>query len=75
MQSLSLPKRLGAPTFGKAANLAEKIKSIYDGRPDKVIFVKGNPESKYNDIIHAMDVARGLGLLPADATAPPPARV
>ena len=41
------------------ANLAEKIKSIYDGRPDKVIFVKGNPESKYNDIIHAMDVARG----------------
>jgi biopolymer transport protein ExbD len=45
------------------ANLAEKIKSIYDGRPDKVIFVKGNPESKYNDIIHAMDVARGSGVL------------
>ena len=45
------------------ANLGEKIKSIYDGRPDKVIFVKGNPESKYNDIIHAMDVARGSGVL------------
>src|SRR4051812_8519053 len=25
-------------------NLAEKIKNIYDGRPDKIIFVKGNPE-------------------------------
>jgi biopolymer transport protein ExbD len=46
-----------------SANLADKIKGIYDGRPDKIIFVKGNPESKYNDIIHAMDVARGSGVL------------
>ena len=45
------------------ANLGEKIKSIYDGRPDKVIFVKGNPQSKYGDIIEAMDVARGSGVL------------
>jgi biopolymer transport protein ExbD len=45
------------------ANLATKIKSIYDGRPDKIIFVKGNPQSKYVDIIHAMDVARGSGVL------------
>ena len=44
-------------------NLADKIKGIYDGRPDKIIFVKGNPESKYSDIIHAMDVARGSGVL------------
>ena len=44
-------------------NLAEKIRSIYDGRPDKVIFVKGNPESKYGDIIEAMDIARGSGVL------------
>ena len=45
------------------ANLGTKIKSIYDGRPDKIIFVKGNPQSKYGDIIHAMDVARGSGVL------------
>jgi biopolymer transport protein TolR len=45
------------------ANLAEKIRSIYDGRPDKIIFVKGNPESKYGDIIEAMDIARGSGVL------------
>jgi biopolymer transport protein TolR len=45
------------------ANLGEKIKAIYDGRPDKVIFVKGNPQSKYGDIIEAMDVARGSGVL------------
>ena len=46
-----------------SAALGEKIKAIYDGRPDKIIFVKGNPQSKYSDIIHAMDVARGSGVL------------
>ena len=46
-----------------SAALGEKIKAIYDGRPDKIIFVKGNPQSKYGDIIHAMDVARGSGVL------------
>jgi biopolymer transport protein TolR len=46
-----------------SVNLATKIKSIYDGRPDKIIFVKGNPQSKYGDIIHAMDVARGSGVV------------
>jgi biopolymer transport protein TolR len=46
-----------------SAHLGEKIKNIYDGRPDKIIFVKGNPQSKYGDIIHAMDVARGSGVL------------
>src|ERR1700754_761102 len=42
-----------------SAVLGPELKSIYDGRPDKVLFVKGNPQSKYGDIIHAMDVARG----------------
>jgi biopolymer transport protein TolR len=45
------------------ANLSTKLHSIYDERPDKVLFVKGNPESKYGDIIKAMDVARGSGIL------------
>jgi biopolymer transport protein ExbD len=43
--------------------LSERIRSIYDGRPDKIIFVKGNPQSKYGDIIEAMDVARGAGVV------------
>jgi biopolymer transport protein TolR len=43
--------------------LGAKLKSIYDGRPDKVLFVKGNPQSPYGDIINAMDVARGSGIL------------
>ena len=44
-------------------NLGDKIKGIYDGRPDKIIFVKGNPQSKYGDIIEAMDIARGNGVV------------
>jgi biopolymer transport protein TolR len=42
--------------------LGAKIKEIYDPRPEKIIFVKGCPEAKYQDIITAMDVARGNGV-------------
>jgi biopolymer transport protein TolR len=43
-------------------NLATRIKSIYDGRPEKIIFIKGNPGVKYGDIIEAMDISRGAGV-------------
>ncbi|MBX3173104.1 MAG: biopolymer transporter ExbD [Gemmatimonadaceae bacterium] len=42
--------------------LAERLTEIYDPRPDKIIFVKGDPAVKYQDIIFAMDVARGAGV-------------
>ena len=44
------------------ADLPKKLKEIYDPRPDKVIFVKGDPTVKYSDVIAAMDVARGAGV-------------
>jgi biopolymer transport protein ExbD len=44
------------------ADLARKLKEIYDPRPDKIIFVKGDPTVKYSDVINAMDVARGAGV-------------
>jgi biopolymer transport protein TolR len=44
------------------AELAKKLKDIYDPRPDKIIFVKGDPTVKYSDVINAMDVARGAGV-------------
>ena len=44
------------------ANLAARLKEIYDGRPEKIIFVKGDPKVKYSDVIFAMDVARGAGV-------------
>ena len=44
------------------AELPAELKRIYDGRPDKIIFVKGDPAVKYQDVIWAMDVARGAGV-------------
>ncbi|MDO8501014.1 MAG: biopolymer transporter ExbD [Gemmatimonadaceae bacterium] len=44
------------------ANLGTRLKEIYDGRPEKIIFVKGDPRVKYSDVIYAMDVARGAGV-------------
>ncbi|MFL5573071.1 MAG: ExbD/TolR family protein [Gemmatimonadaceae bacterium] len=43
-------------------DLARRLKEIYDPRPDKIIFVKGDPTVKYSDVIAAMDVARGAGV-------------
>jgi biopolymer transport protein ExbD len=50
------------------AELGTKIKEIYDQRPDKIIFVKGDPAVKYQDVIEAMDVARGSGVKVIAAT-------
>jgi len=44
------------------ADLAKKLKEVYDPRPDKIIFIKGDPAVKYSDVIAAMDVARGAGV-------------
>jgi biopolymer transport protein TolR len=43
-------------------DLARRLKEIYDPRPDKIIFIKGDPTVKYSDVISAMDVARGAGV-------------
>ena len=42
--------------------LLEKLKSIYDPRPEKIIFVKGDTTVKYSSVIWAMDQARGAGV-------------
>ncbi|MFL5577463.1 MAG: ExbD/TolR family protein [Gemmatimonadaceae bacterium] len=42
--------------------LLARLKEIYEPRPDKIIFVKGDPKVKYQDVIFAMDVARGAGV-------------
>ena len=43
-------------------NLSSELKSIYGARPEKIIFVKGDPSLKYEDVISAMDIARGAGV-------------
>ncbi len=52
-------------------NLARRLKEIYDPRPEKIMFIKGDPEAVYQDVIWAMDMARGsgvkvLGITPID---------
>ena len=54
--------------------LATRLKEIYDPRPEKIIFIKGDPAVTYQDVIQAMDVARGagvkvIGVPPKDPTA------
>jgi biopolymer transport protein ExbD len=44
------------------ARLGPRLKEIYDGRPEKIIFVKGDPKVKYGQVVHAMDVSRGSGV-------------
>jgi biopolymer transport protein TolR len=44
------------------SRLAMRLKEIYDPRPEKIIFVKGDPKAKYADVIDAMDIARGAGV-------------
>lgn len=42
--------------------LGSRLKEIYEPRPEKIIFVKGEPTVKYERVVHAMDVARGAGV-------------
>jgi len=42
--------------------LASRMKEIYDPRPSKALFVKADGTNKYQDVIWAMDVARGAGV-------------
>jgi biopolymer transport protein TolR len=45
-----------------AGGLDRRLREIYDPRPDKIIFIKGAPTLKYQDIVKAMDIARGAGV-------------
>ena len=43
-------------------DLLKELTRIYEGRPEKIIFVKGEGEALYQDVIFAMDKARGAGV-------------
>ncbi|HEX5436406.1 MAG TPA: biopolymer transporter ExbD [Gemmatimonadaceae bacterium] len=44
-------------------NLADSIHKVFDARPTKVIFVKADGNVTYQTVIHAIDVAKGAGVL------------
>ena len=47
------------------------LHAIYDERPAKLMFVKVGPRRKYQDVIQAMDVARGAGVQVIGFVPPP----
>ena len=55
--------------------LDAELHSIYDPRPAKLMFIKAAPNRVYQDVVEAMDIARGAGVQvigfvpPAEATA------
>ncbi len=44
------------------AGLFDKLRAVFDPRPDKIIFIKGDSTVTYGDVVFAMDQARGAGV-------------
>ncbi len=44
------------------AALGSRLRAIYAGRPDKVITVHGDGRARYEEVVAAMDSARGAGV-------------
>jgi len=53
-----------------AGNLQRRLLEIFNPRPLKVLFVRGNSGASYQDVFHAMDAARYAGVV--DVAAAPP---
>jgi biopolymer transport protein TolR len=45
-----------------ASRLAAELRAIYAYRKDRTIVVRGDPRARYQEIISAVDVARGAGI-------------
>ena len=45
------------------ADLAPRLRSIYQNRPTKTIIVRGAPGIRYQDVVTAVDIARGAGVI------------
>ena len=46
-----------------ASQLDTQIRAIFDPRPTKLLFIKAAGNRKYQEVVDAMDVARGAGIL------------
>jgi biopolymer transport protein ExbD len=59
-----------------AGQLDTQLRAIYDDRPAKVLFIDAAANRSYQEVVRAMDVARGAGvqvlaLVPLDRTRAP----
>ena len=46
-----------------SADLGARLRAAYAGRPDKTLLVSGSPRASYQQVVAAMDRARGSGVL------------
>lgn len=46
----------------RGAELGDRLREIYEGRPLKILYVKGDPRVTYQEVMSAIDVARGAGV-------------
>jgi len=44
------------------SQLDAKFHEIYDNRPTKILFIKSAPQRKYQEVVDAIDAARGAGV-------------
>src|SRR6478672_11723487 len=61
-QSTNPPPQIVLEVLPGQKYLIKRLTEIYKDRPEKIIFVKGDPKVKYEDVIYAMDVSRGAGV-------------
>lgn len=45
-----------------AGNLEASLRQVYMNRPDRVLFIKADGDVIYEDVVAAMDAARGAGV-------------
>ena len=45
-----------------ADSLALRLREIYRDRPDKTLLVRGDGDARYQEIVTAIDIARGSGV-------------
>jgi biopolymer transport protein TolR len=44
------------------ADLLPRVQRAFAGRPASILFVKGDPSVRYQEVVSAIDVARGAGV-------------
>jgi biopolymer transport protein ExbD len=50
----------GSPV--QVSRLGEHLRTLYAGRPEKIIHVVGDGRTRYQDVVSAIDTARGAGV-------------
>lgn len=53
------------------ARLQQELVAVFAGRPEKVLFVRGAREVRYQEVVAAFDAARGAGVRATGVVVPP----